>query len=60
MDNRRNETRAELSKTEVHLEDIGHRATLSMGDLRTEMERAKWDNTRRGIGTSGLLASINN
>ena len=52
MDDHRNETRAELNKPEVHLEDIGHRATLSMGDLRTEMEQAKWDNTRRGIGAS--------
>jgi len=60
MDNHRNETRAELNKAEVHLEDIGHRATLSMGDLRTEMERAKWDNTRRAIGTSGILAPISN
>lgn len=60
MDNHRNETRAELNKAEVHLEDIGHRATLSMGDLRTEMEGAKWDNTRRGIGTSGVLASVSN
>jgi Protein of unknown function (DUF1640) len=50
MDDHRNEARAELNKAEVHLEDIGHRATLSMGDLRTEMEQAKWDNTRRGIG----------
>ena len=60
MDNHRDETRAELNKAEVHLEDIGHRATLSMGDLRTEMERAKWDNSRRGIGTSGVLASVSN
>lgn len=58
MDNHRNETRAELNKAEVHLEDIGYRATLGMGDLRTEMERARWDNTRRGIGTSGLLALV--
>lgn len=60
MDNHRNETRAELNKAEVHLEHIGHRATLSMGDLRTEMEGAKWDNTRRGIGMSGVLASVSN
>ncbi len=60
MDNHRDEMRAELNKAEVHLEDVGHRATLSMGDLRTEMERAKWDNSRRGIGTSGVLPSVSN
>lgn len=58
MDEHRNETRAELNKAEVHLENIGYRATLSMGDLRTEMERAKWDNTRRGIGRLGILALV--
>jgi len=53
MDDHRNETRAELNKAEVHLEDIGYRATLTMGDLRTEMERARWDNTRRGFAVVG-------
>lgn len=34
------------------LQEINSRATISVGDLRTEIESAKWEATRRAIGTS--------
>ncbi|KIM23717.1 hypothetical protein M408DRAFT_332206 [Serendipita vermifera MAFF 305830] len=49
MDNHRNESRANLKSTEIRMEDVLHRTTVTVGDIRTEIEQAKWDNTRRGV-----------
>jgi hypothetical protein len=31
-------------------QEINNKFTISLGDLRTEIEQAKWDATRRAIG----------
>lgn len=50
MNNRKNETRADAKVTDIAIDDISHKFTLTISDLRTEIEQAKWDNTRRGVG----------
>jgi hypothetical protein len=32
-----------------------NKSIVSLGDLRTEMEKVKWDNMRQAVGESTLL-----
>jgi len=50
MDNHRNESRADIKRLDIRMEDLLHRTIVTIGDVRTEIEQAKWDNTRRGVG----------
>jgi hypothetical protein len=50
MDNHRNESRADMKKAGIRMEDVLHRTIVTVSDIRTEIEQAKWDNTRRGVG----------
>lgn len=50
MDNHRNESRADMKKLNIRMEDVLHRTIVTISDIRTEIEQAKWDNTRRGVG----------
>jgi len=34
-------------------QDLLHKATVKISDLRTEVEQGKWDNTRRGVVVIG-------
>lgn len=56
MDNHRNESRADMKGTDIRMEDVFHRSTVVAGDIRTEIEQAKWDNTRRGVGKSVFIS----
>ncbi|CAG7849474.1 SubName: Full=Related to COX10-farnesyl transferase {ECO:0000313/EMBL:CCA67282.1} [Serendipita indica DSM 11827] len=58
MDNHRNESRAEMKKLDIRMEDVVHRATVSLGDIRTIIEQAKWDNTRRGVAIFGSFVLL--
>ncbi|KAG8850532.1 hypothetical protein FRB91_008984 [Serendipita sp. 411] len=49
MDNHRNESRAESKTLDIKLEDMTHNAFVTIGNIRTGIEQAKWDNTRRGV-----------
>ncbi|ORX37715.1 hypothetical protein BD324DRAFT_564653, partial [Kockovaella imperatae] len=48
--NRKAETRAELKGFNLDIEEINNKFTISLGDLRTEIEAAKWEQTRRAVG----------
>lgn len=52
MNNRNAENRSELKIFDISIEEINNKFTISLGDLRTEIESAKWDATRRAIGQS--------
>ena len=49
MNNRKDDTRTEMKGFDLHIEEINNKFTISLGDLRTEIESAKWDATRRAI-----------
>ncbi len=55
MNNRKSETRSDQKNYDISIEEINNKFTISLGDLRTEIEQAKWDATRRAIGA--FLAS---
>lgn len=57
MDNHRNESRADIKRADIRMEDVVHSAMIKISDIRTEIEQAKWDNTRRGVGK---CSSFNN
>lgn len=52
MDNHRNESRANMKAHDIRMEEVAHSALVKISDIRTEIEQAKWDNTRRGVGRS--------
>jgi hypothetical protein len=65
MDNYRNESRADIKRHDIRMEDVVHGTMIKVSDIRTEIEQAKWDNTRRGVGkcssfdnTSHLLMNL--
>ncbi|KAF8342065.1 uncharacterized protein EI90DRAFT_1300524 [Cantharellus anzutake] len=49
MDNRKNEVNIEKKKASIAIEELHHKAIVQVSDVRTEIEQAKWDNTRRGV-----------
>ncbi|WVW86916.1 hypothetical protein I302_108971 [Kwoniella bestiolae CBS 10118] len=49
MNNRKAETRTEMKGFDIYIEEINNKFTISLGDLRTEIESVKWDATRRAI-----------
>ncbi|EJT97570.1 hypothetical protein DACRYDRAFT_111613 [Dacryopinax primogenitus] len=50
VNTRKNESRLETKVPEVEMEEVNHKSTITIGELRTEIEQAKWNNTRRGVG----------
>lgn len=51
---RRSATRAESKDIELRIQELDNKFTVRLGDLRTAMERYKWDTTRRLL--LGLVA----
>ncbi|EKD03542.1 hypothetical protein A1Q2_02125 [Trichosporon asahii var. asahii CBS 8904] len=51
----KDETRAGLKAFDILIEEINNRATISVGDLKTEIESAKWEATRRAIAIIVVL-----
>lgn len=56
MNNRKAENRSDQKGLDIDIEEINNKFTISLGDLRTEIESAKWDATRRAISESCLPA----
>ncbi|WVQ75058.1 hypothetical protein IAR50_004667 [Cryptococcus sp. DSM 104548] len=55
MNNRKAETRTEMKGFDIYIEEINNKFTISLGDLRTEIESVKWDATRRAISVIILI-----
>lgn len=55
MGNRKTDQRSEMKQTSITIEEISNRATISIGDLKTEIESAKWEATRRAIAIIVVL-----
>ncbi|WVQ79174.1 hypothetical protein IAT38_001270 [Cryptococcus sp. DSM 104549] len=55
MNNRKAETRTEMKGFDIYIEEINNKFTISLGDLRTEIESVKWDATRRAISVIVLI-----
>ncbi|CAE6428639.1 unnamed protein product [Rhizoctonia solani] len=59
INNRKNETRADAKVNEISIEELNHRATIKISDLRTEIEQAKWVNVSRGVlGVLSLVSLV--
>ncbi|BEJ12523.1 hypothetical protein CspHIS471_0209830 [Cutaneotrichosporon sp. HIS471] len=56
--NRKDETRSDMKRFDIAREEINNKFTISLGDLRTEIEGAKWDATRRAIAIIVTLVVI--
>lgn len=49
LGNRKNEAKNELKRQDIVIESMYNRMMGSLGDLRTEVEEAKWDNMRKSV-----------
>ncbi|CAE6523778.1 unnamed protein product [Rhizoctonia solani] len=56
INNHKNETRSDAKVNELAIEELNHRATIKISDLRTEIEQAKWVNVSRGV--LGVLSLV--
>ncbi|KIJ56552.1 hypothetical protein M422DRAFT_238177 [Sphaerobolus stellatus SS14] len=56
VDNRKNEARADLKSQDIMVEELLNKSTINLGDLRTEIEKIKWDNTRQAVLYLGMFA----
>jgi len=56
--NRKNEVNIEKKKRSIAIEELHHKAIVNVSDLRTEIEQAKWDNTRRGVVIVALFVAF--
>lgn len=55
MDSSKADTRAEMKRYEMGVQEINNKFTISLSDLRTEIESAKWDSTRRAIAVIAII-----
>jgi len=58
LDNRKNETKADVKRGDLSLEELHNKFTIALGEIRTEIEQAKWDNTRRGVAVIGTFVLL--
>ncbi|BEI97395.1 hypothetical protein CcaverHIS631_0209840 [Cutaneotrichosporon cavernicola] len=56
--NRKAETRSDMKRFDIAREEINNKFTISLGDLRTEIEGAKWEATTRAIAIIVSLVVI--
>jgi len=49
LDSRKNESRTDMKKQDIVIEELMNKAIIELGDLRTEMESIKWDNMRKSV-----------
>jgi len=49
LDSRKNESRADMKRQDIVIEELMNKAIVELGDLRTDMESVKWDNMRKSV-----------
>jgi len=49
LDSRKNESRADMKKQDIQIEELMNKAIIELSDLRTDMESVKWDNMRKSV-----------
>ncbi|KAH9951759.1 hypothetical protein B0H21DRAFT_717371 [Amylocystis lapponica] len=56
LDSRKNESKNDMKQYDIMIEEVLNKALVTLGDLRTGMEEARWDNMRKSIAAlSGFL-----
>ncbi|KAI0079666.1 hypothetical protein K474DRAFT_1584396, partial [Panus rudis PR-1116 ss-1] len=59
LDNRKNEARNDLKQQDIRHEELLNKSLVQIGELRTMMEEAKWDNMRNSVAAlSAFLVVI--
>ncbi|KAK7695705.1 hypothetical protein QCA50_000341 [Cerrena zonata] len=49
LDNRKNEARNDLKRQDIQHEELLNKSLITIGELRTMMEEARWDNMRNSV-----------
>lgn len=59
LDSRKNETKDDLKRLDLQIEEVLSKSLVTLYDLRTEMEGVRWDNLRNSVAAlSGFLVVI--
>ncbi|KAH7100645.1 hypothetical protein BKA62DRAFT_658317, partial [Auriculariales sp. MPI-PUGE-AT-0066] len=58
IDNRKHDSRADLTTFEMAIEDLANKMQIKLSDIRTVIEKAKWHNTQRGLGLISSLVVV--
>lgn len=54
---RKEESNADQKNLELQIIDLGNKFTVSLGEVRTELEAKKWLQTRRSLGRSAAFVT---
>ncbi|CAL1702216.1 unnamed protein product [Somion occarium] len=59
LDNRKNEARNDMKRQDIQNEELLNKSLVTLGELRTMMEEARWDNMRNSVAAlTGFLLVI--
>lgn len=59
LDSKKNESKNDLKQLDIRIEEVLNRSLIEIGDLRTDMEKMRWDNLRNSVvALSGFLLVI--
>jgi curved DNA-binding protein CbpA len=57
MNSRKSDVREEQKALEIRIQSMSNHYMAQLGDMRTKMEAAKWETTRKGMGECCLIGS---
>ncbi|KAK9466436.1 hypothetical protein V1512DRAFT_271421 [Lipomyces arxii] len=59
LNERKNSTKVDSRRTELQIQELNNRITIAISsDLRSEVESLRWQTTRRGLFTIGVVAVL--
>lgn len=58
MNSRKSDVREEQKALEIRIQSMSNHYMAQLGDMRTKMEAAKWETTRKGMGTKNRVSLL--
>ncbi|CCM01705.1 uncharacterized protein FIBRA_03769 [Fibroporia radiculosa] len=55
LDSRKNESKNDLKRFDIQVEEVLNKSLVTLYDLRTEMEKVRWDNMRNSVAALGAF-----
>lgn len=55
MNSRKSDVREEQKALEIRIQSMSNHYMAQLGDMRTKMEAAKWETTRKGMGKASRI-----
>jgi len=58
MNSRKSDVREEQKALEIRIQSMSNHDMAQLGDMRTKMEAAKWETTRKGMGKGAAISGV--